>query len=63
VNHQGLHRDGLVSAFEGVHIEAGLFPVFVFAVLAHFPAPSAFNLIKAARLRIASLQVNAAFGR
>jgi hypothetical protein len=41
VDHKRLHRDRLVGALEGVHIEPGLFPVFVFAVVCHFPAPSA----------------------
>jgi len=39
VDHQCLHRDGLVGAFEGVHIESGLFSVLVIAELAHFHFP------------------------
>jgi hypothetical protein len=43
VDHKCLHRDGLVGALEGVHIEPGLFPVLVFAVLAHLLSPPAFD--------------------
>ena len=44
VDHKCLHRDGLVRARRGIHIEPGLFPVLVIAELAHFLAPLAFNL-------------------
>ena len=36
VDHKCLHRDGLVRALEGVHIESGLLPVLVNAEVAHF---------------------------
>src|ERR1700677_2491760 len=41
VDHKCLHRDGLVRALEGVHIEPGLFPVLVIAELTHFLSPPA----------------------
>jgi hypothetical protein len=37
VNHQGLHWNGKVESVEFGLIEPGLRPVFVFAVLSHFP--------------------------
>ena len=36
MDHKGFHRNGLVRALEGVHIEPGLFPVLVIAELAIF---------------------------
>ena len=41
VDHKCLHRDGLIRALEGVHIEPRLFPVLVVAELAHFLSPPA----------------------
>jgi hypothetical protein len=36
VDYKRLHRNGLVRALEGVHIESGLLPVLVNAEVAHF---------------------------